>query len=81
MVLLYTGILLNHKSEQNNATDSSTDGQSDDLTKQRKSERERQISQGITDRYILEMNANFRHYTRETDTNLENKLVIIKKKS
>ena len=39
MVLLYTGILLNHKSEQNNATDSSTDGQSDDLTKQRKSEK------------------------------------------
>ena len=31
--------LLNHKSEQNNATDSSTDGQSDDLTKQRKSEK------------------------------------------
>ena len=48
MVLLYTGILLNHKSEQNNATDSSTDGQSDDLTKQRKSEKDKYNSVSLT---------------------------------
>ena len=30
----------------------------------------------ITERYILEMNANFRYYTIETDTNLEKSLLL-----
>ena len=74
MVRLCTGTLLSRESEQNNAIDSSVDGQSDYLTQQSKSER--QISQGITERYILETNANFRYCTIETDTNLEKSLLL-----
>ena len=44
VVLIYSGILLSHKKEQNNAICCNMDTTRDYRTKQSKSERERQIS-------------------------------------
>ena len=63
---LCTGTLLSRESEQNNAIDSSVDGQW--LPDSVMQVRERQIPQGISDRYSFEMNANVGYYAIETDS-------------
>ena len=68
MVHLYTAKLSSPESEWNNASDNSVDAQSDYHAKERKAKRKRQISQGITDRYLLEIDANVGYYAVETDS-------------
>ena len=61
-------MLPNPESKGNNASDNSVDGLSEYHTKKRKADRERQISEGFTDRYLLEINANVGYYTVERDS-------------
>ena len=53
VVHIYNGILLSHKKEWNNAICSNMDGPRDDHTKWSKSDRERQVTYGITHMWNL----------------------------
>ena len=68
MVHIYSGILLSHKKDQNNAICSNKDGTRDSLTKWSRSERERQIPYGITYMCNLKYGTNEPIYKIETDS-------------
>ena len=79
VVYIYSGILLSHKKEWNNAICSNMDATRDDHTKWSKSERERQIPYDITYMWNLKYGTNEPIYETETDsTDIENTLVITK---
>ena len=72
VVQIYSGILLSHKKEQNNAICSNMDGPRDYQTKWSKSDRERQILYDITYMWnlILKNDANELIYKTETDSQI-----------
>ena len=67
-VHIYSGILLSHKKEQNNAICSNMDASKDDHTKWSKSERERQIPYYITYVWNLKYDTNEPIYETETES-------------
>ena len=67
IVYIYSGILLSHEKEGNNAICSNMDGARDYHTKWSKSDRERQISYDITYMWNLKYDANELIYETETD--------------
>ena len=68
VVHIYSGILLSHKKEQNNAICSSMDEIRDYYTKWSKSERERQIPYDITYMWNLKYDTNQPIYETESGT-------------
>ena len=78
VVLIYSGILLSHKKEQNNAICCNMDTTRDYRTKQSKSERERQIPYDITYMWSLKYDTNEHIYETKTLTNTENRFVTAK---
>ena len=65
---IYSGILLSHKKEWNNAICSNTDAIRDHQTKWSKSEREKQIPYGIINVWNLKHDTNEPVYKRETSS-------------
>ena len=78
VVPIYNGILLSHKKEQNNAICSNMDATRDYHAKWSKSERERQISYDIAYTWNLKYGTNEPIYKTETDSDIENRLVVVK---
>ena len=74
---IYDGILLNHGTEWNNATCSSTDGPRDDHTKRSKPERERQVPYGISYMWSLKYDMS-ECETENRNRYRENRLVAAK---
>ena len=72
------GILLGHKKEQNNAIFGNTDGTKDSYSEWSQSERERQISYDIIYMWNLKYGTDEPIYRTETDSDIENRLVIAK---
>ena len=68
VVRKYSGILLSHKKEQNNAIRCNTDTTGDYRTKQSKSERERQIPYDITYMWRLKYDTNEHIFETKTDS-------------
>ena len=69
VVYIYSGILLSHKKEWNNAICSNMDEPRDDHTKWSKSDKERQVSYDITYLWNLKKNdTNELIYKTETDS-------------
>ena len=66
--VVYSGILLSHKKEQNNAICSNMDATRDYHTKWSKSDRERQIPYDITFMWNLKYDTNEPIYETETDS-------------
>ena len=64
----HTGILLNHKKEQNQAICSNLDVTRDDHTKWSKSERERQIPYDLTYMWNLKYNTNEPNHGTDSQT-------------
>ena len=77
-IYIWNGILLSHKKEQNNAICRNVDGPRDYHTKWSKSERERQILHDITYMWNLKYDTKELIYERETDSDIENKLMVTK---
>ena len=71
-------ILLSHKKEWNNAICSNIDGPGDCHPKWRKSEKERQIQYDITYIWNLTHDTNEHIYKTVTDSDLEERLVVVK---
>ena len=78
VVCIYSGILLSHKKEWNNAICSNMDGARDYHTKWSKSEIERQIPRDITYMWNLKYDTNEHIYETETDSQTDNRLVVAK---
>ena len=78
-VHVYSGILLSHKKEWNNAICSNMDGPRDYHTKWSKSDRERQISYDITYMWNLKKWYKWTYLqNRNRLTDIENKLMVTK---
>ena len=75
MVYIYNGILLSHQKEWNNAICSNTDATREYHTK---SERQRQIPHDIIYTWTLTFDTNELAYETETDSDIENKLMVAK---
>ena len=78
---MWYGILFDHKKEQNNAIWSNTDGPRGYHTEWSKSERERQISYGITSTWILKKKKRYKWtylQNRNRLTDFESKLTVTK---
>ena len=71
-------LLLSHKKEQNFAICSNLDGLEGHYAKWNKSDRDRQISYDITYMWNLNYDTNEFIYKTETDSNIENKLMVTK---
>ena len=78
MVPIHNGIPLSHKKEQNNAIRSNMDATRDSHTKKSKSEKERQIPYDIIYMWNLKYGTNEPIYKTETDSDVENRLVVAK---
>ena len=76
MVHTHNGILVSHKTEQNNAMCSNIDVNRD--TKWGKSERQRQMPYDITYMWNLNYGTNESVYRAETDSDVENSIVVAK---
>ena len=78
VVHIYNGILVSHKKEWSHAICSNMVGPRDYHTKWSKSEGERWISYDITYMWNLKNNTNELIYKTETDSDMENKLMVTK---